>query len=127
MLESGRHDDFQYPQRPVAGVPEGVPVTAGFEDEVARLCNDFVRVLDDPEPALEHEAVLVLSAVSVQWRCEHPRCEPVLDERDQAGGVLTFDQVAVQRDVGVPGDRSRAGGSSGKQRPFPVRPTMAGS
>lgn len=73
-----------------------MPATAGLEDKVARLRHDVVRVLENPEAALKHEAVLVLSAVSMQWRGEHPRGEPVLGESDQAGGVPAFEEVAVQ-------------------------------
>ena len=69
---------------PVAGVPEGVPVAARLEHEFARHGEDLLVVLEDAEPALEHQAVLVLAAVPVDRRGQHPRCERVLDHRDQA-------------------------------------------
>jgi hypothetical protein len=64
-FESGWCDQLQYAQLSVAGIPEGVPVPAGFEHDVTRRSDDFLAVLEHPEPPFKDNAVLILPAVPV--------------------------------------------------------------
>src|SRR5687767_14252565 len=69
-LETARRDDLQDPAGLVARVPEGVPLVAGLEHQVADLrVHDLAAELS-AHAALDHEAVLVLASVAVEWSGE---------------------------------------------------------
>src|SRR5215213_2892246 len=91
VLESSWGDDLQYPARPVAGVPEGVPLVAGLEDEVA-LCrvDDLVAELCAHAP-LQDVAVLVLVRVAMKRCGECSRGDRMLDEGEPPAGFLAPD------------------------------------
>src|SRR5688500_10921885 len=65
LLEAGRSDDLEDPAGLVAGVPEGVPLVAGLEDQIAGAGLDDLVAEQRSHAALEHEAVLVLPRVAV--------------------------------------------------------------
>jgi hypothetical protein len=71
-LEACRRDDLQDACLLVAVVPEGVPLTAGLEDEVAGAAVDDVVAEQRAHPPFEHEAVLVLTAVAMERRGQRP-------------------------------------------------------
>src|SRR3712207_4363098 len=49
VLEPSRGDDLKDPARPVAGVPKGMPLVAGFEDEIPLLrVHDLIAELCAP-------------------------------------------------------------------------------
>ena len=65
MLEAPWRDDLQDPTRLIAGVPEGVPLLARLERQIAHIgVNDLVTE-QGAHPPLDHEAVLVLTGVFV--------------------------------------------------------------
>src|SRR4051794_7863431 len=86
-LEPAGRDDLEDPAGLVARVPEGVPLTARLEHEVARPGHDDLAAEVRAHPALEHERVLVLAAVAVQRRRQRARRDRVLDEREAAAGL----------------------------------------
>src|ERR687898_783685 len=89
MLESSRGDDLKDPQRPVAGVPKGVPLVTGFEDEIPLLrIHDLISELRSHAP-FKDVAVLVLVSVTVKWSSERPRGDRMLHEGEPPTGFLT--------------------------------------
>src|SRR5919112_1585699 len=66
VLESSRADDLQYAAWHVAGVPEGVPLVAGFEDHGPRARVHHGVTEQAPHPAFQDVVVLVLTRVPVQ-------------------------------------------------------------
>src|SRR5829696_9304644 len=60
VLQPGRGDQLQDPCGGVTRVPEGVPLTAGLEDQVSGFGDDLLVAEHGPQPALQHVAVLVL-------------------------------------------------------------------
>jgi hypothetical protein len=93
-LEARRGDDLEDPRRLVAGVPEGVPLVARLEEQVARAGDDHLVAQQGADLALEHEAVLVLAQVAVQRRGQRARRHRVLDEREAALGLVAVDHEA---------------------------------
>ena len=88
VLEAARRDDLEDPARGVVGVPESVPLAARLERQVAGLGIDDVVAQQCAHAALEDEAVLVLALVDVHRRDQGLRRDRVLDEREQAAGLL---------------------------------------
>lgn len=86
-LESSRGDDLEDPARSVVGIPEGVPLPARFEGQLAGLRIDHLVAEQRAHPSLEHEAVLVLPGVAVRGRDECARRDRVLDEREASAGL----------------------------------------
>ena len=70
MLEAGGGDDLEDAEGVVGGVPEGVPLVAGLEGEVAGLGVDDVVSEEGAHAALEDEAVLVDSLMAVAGGAE---------------------------------------------------------
>src|SRR6185437_13052061 len=77
--------------RLVARVPEGVPLIARLEDEVARAGFDHVVAEQRAHSSLEHEAVLVFPRVAMQRRGERARRHRMLDEREVLAGLVPVD------------------------------------
>src|SRR5687767_4304914 len=89
MLESSRGDDLKDPARPVTGVPKGVPLVTGFEDEIPLLrIHDLISELRSHAP-FKDVAVLVLVSVSVKWSSERPRGDRMLHKGKPTTGFLT--------------------------------------
>src|SRR5215213_4789721 len=89
MLESSRGDDLKDPQRPVTGVPKGVPLVTGFEDEIPLLrIHDLISELRSHAP-FKDVAVLVLVSVTVKWSNERPRGDRMLHKGESPTGFLT--------------------------------------
>src|SRR6185312_3212464 len=77
-LEARRRDDLEDPARLVARVPEGVPLAAGLEDEVAGPGLEDLVAEEGAHAAFDHVAVLVLAVVPVQRGGEGARGHGVL-------------------------------------------------
>jgi hypothetical protein len=92
VLEARRRDDLEDPAEAVARVPEGVPLVARLEGQVAGLGVDDVLTEEGPQPAFQHIAVLVLAGVAVQGRGQVARRDRMLDQREPAAGLLAPDQ-----------------------------------
>src|SRR5918999_3074579 len=90
-LEPGGRDDLEEPRGLVAGVPEGVPLVARLEDQVAGAADHDLVAKQRADAALEHVAVLVLAEVAVQGRRERPRRHRVLHEREPLVGLGPID------------------------------------
>src|SRR5205823_12330757 len=90
-LEAGRGDDLEDPARLVPGVPEGVPLVAGLEDEVARAGLEDLVTQECAHAALQDVAVLVLARVAVQRRGQRSWSHRVLDQREPAAGLVAVD------------------------------------
>src|SRR5215204_372368 len=89
MLESSRGDDLKDPARPVTGVPKGVPLVTGFEDEIPLLrIHDLISELRSHAP-FKDVAVLVLVSVTVKWSSERPRGDRMLHKGEPPTGFLT--------------------------------------
>src|SRR6185437_9688461 len=82
LVEARRGDDLQHPAGLLAGVPEGVPLAARLEHELAAPRLDHLVAEQRAHPPLEHEAVLVLTRVPVQRRRERVRGHRVFDHRE---------------------------------------------
>src|SRR5919198_6668738 len=91
VLEARGRDDLEDPARLVARVPEGVPLVARLEDEVAGTCLHDVVPEQGAHAPLEHEAVLVLARVEVQRRRERARGHRMLDEREALLRLVAVD------------------------------------
>src|ERR1035437_10125053 len=90
-LEAGGRDDLQKPRREIAGVPEGVPLVARLEDQIAWACgHDFVAQ-QRPDASLHYVAVFVLVCVAVQRGGERSGGHRVLDHRESVSGVLAVE------------------------------------
>src|SRR5919107_390063 len=88
MLESSRGDDLKDPAQPVTGVPEGVPLLAGFEDEIPLLrIHDLISELR-PHAPFKDVAVLVLVRVPVKRGDERPRGDRMLHKGEPTPGLL---------------------------------------
>jgi hypothetical protein len=81
-----------------------VPLAAGLEDQIPGLGEDLLVAQQRPQAALEHIAVLVLSAVVVQRAGQHVRWQGVLEDREPAGGVGAVDHEPVGAGLRRPGD-----------------------
>src|ERR687894_3161090 len=89
MLEPSGGDDLKDPARPVAGVPKGVPLVAGFEDEIPLLrVYDLISELR-PHTPFKDVAVLVLVCVPVKRGDERPRGDRMLHKGEPTTGFLT--------------------------------------
>jgi hypothetical protein len=99
LLEASRGDDLQDAGRLVASVPEGVPLPAGLEDEIAGVGHDLMVAQQRSHPALEHVAVFILAAVQVQRGGQDVRRQAVLDQREAAARVLAVDHEPVAGDA----------------------------
>jgi len=64
-LEAGRGDDLQYPRRSITGVPEGVPLVAGLEDQIAGAGDQHLLAQQRADASLQDIAVFVLACVPV--------------------------------------------------------------
>src|SRR5437764_6659461 len=64
-LEAGGGDDLEDPTCFLAGVPERVPLVAGFEDELARTGFEHLLAEEGSHAAFQHVAVLVLARMPV--------------------------------------------------------------
>src|ERR671910_801158 len=88
MLEPSGGDDLKDPARPVAGVPKGVPLVAGFEDEIPLLrVHDLISELRSHTP-FKDVAVLVLVCVPVKRGDERPRGDRMLHKGEPTPGLL---------------------------------------
>ena len=85
-LEACRGDDLEDPAGRVASVPERMPLPARFMDEVPRARLEVLVTQDGAHTSLEHEAVLVLVVVAVQWRGERPGRHRMFDKREAVAG-----------------------------------------
>ncbi len=83
-FEAGWRDDLQDPSGLIAGIPEGMPLIARLEDEVAWVSEQHLVTQKRSNAAFENVAVLVLARVPMQRRGERPRGHRVLDERERA-------------------------------------------
>src|ERR687898_3338476 len=89
MLESSRGDDLKDPQRPVTGVPKGVPLVTGFEDEISLLrIHDLISEQRSHAP-FKDVTVLILVSVTVKRSDERPRGDRMLNEGESPAGFLT--------------------------------------
>ena len=102
VLETCRGDDFKNPTRGIARVPECVPLVAGFEHQVAHLGVDHVVVELRSESALDHIAVLVLTAVTVKRRAQVMGRYRVLDHGEATPGLLTPDHEPHAASAKIP-------------------------
>ena len=87
------------------GVPEGVPLAARLEDEVAGARLEHVVAEERPHAALEHVAVFVFAQVAMERRGERARRHRMLDEREAAVGRLAVDHEAhpdAAEEAGLP-------------------------
>src|SRR3712207_3195347 len=89
MLEPSRGDDLKDPQRPVTGVPKGVPLVAGFEDEIPLLRVYGLISELRPHTPFKDVAVLILVCVPVKRSDERPRRDRMLNEGEPTPGFLT--------------------------------------
>src|SRR5215210_5735672 len=87
-FESAGGDDLQYPARPITGVPESVPLIAGFEDEGADIRVHDGVAEQGPHPALEDVAVLVLVGVTMKRGGESSRGDRVLYQGETPSRLL---------------------------------------
>src|SRR5215211_7408665 len=95
VLKAARRDELQHAGGGVPGVPEGVPLAAGLEDQIAGFGEDFLVAQQGPQPALQHVAVLGLAAVVVQRAGQDVRRQGVLHDREPAAGGGAVDHEPV--------------------------------
>src|SRR5829696_6260956 len=91
VLESSGGDDLQYAARPVAGVPEGVPLVAGLEDEGALFRDDDLVAELRAQTALQDVAVLVLVRVAMKWGGERSWGYWMFHQREPSTRLLAPD------------------------------------
>jgi hypothetical protein len=88
VLEAARRDDLENPAGGVVRIPEGVPLVAWLERQVADLgIDDVVAELRAHSP-LEDEAVLVLAFMDMHRRDKRLWRDRVLDQREPASGLF---------------------------------------
>ena len=68
LLEASRRDDLQNSCRVVTSIPEGVPLIAGLEDQIARFANAHIITQQGAYLSLQHKAVFVFAGVTVKRR-----------------------------------------------------------
>src|SRR5215212_1497763 len=90
-LESSGGDYLQYPAQAVAGVPEGVPLVAGLEDEVTLSRIDDLIAELCPHTTLQDVAVLVLVRVTMERGSERSRGDRMLNEGEPTAGFFAPD------------------------------------
>jgi hypothetical protein len=78
----------------IAGVPEGVPLVARLEDQVAWAADHDLVAEQRAHLPLDDVAVFVLARMAVQQCRERARRERVLDEREPVASLLTVDHEA---------------------------------
>src|SRR5690349_2854055 len=93
-LETRGRDDLKDPAGRVTRVPEGVPLVAWLEHQVASTGLDNVVAQQRSHPSLKHEAVLVLARVTVQRRSERPWRHRMLEKREPIARFGAVDQKA---------------------------------
>jgi hypothetical protein len=104
-FEPCRGDDFEDSARLVAGVPERVPLSARFVDEVPLACLDVLVTQQCAHTSLNDEAVLVLVVMAVQRRGERSWRHWMLDEREAISGFGTVEHEThsdASKKAGVP-------------------------
>ena len=95
LLETGRRDQLQDDKRLVAGVPEGVPLPAWLEHDVAGGGSDLVVTEHRPKGSAEDVGELVLVVVQMDRRCDCADVESLLDECEAVVGVGAADHEPV--------------------------------
>jgi hypothetical protein len=73
LLEASGGDDLEDARRLVAAVPEGEPLIARLEDQIAGLADQRFVAEQRADLPLKHVAVLVLAAVAMRGRCQRAR------------------------------------------------------
>src|SRR5215207_5342755 len=94
LLEAGGRDQLAEPSGLVTGVPEGMPLAARLEDEVAWVREDDLVAELRAHPSLEDVAVLVLIRMAMHGRGQRSRLERMLNERELTPGLLPVDHEA---------------------------------
>ena len=85
----------------IAGVPEGVPLTARLEDEIPRSGFYLLITQDGPDPAGHDVGVLVLQVMTMHRCCQGTRGKEVLNQGKPPAGVLAVDHEAVAHPVRI--------------------------
>jgi hypothetical protein len=110
LLDPGWDDDLEHAGRAVVGVPEGVPLAAGLDEEAAGLHLHLLAAEEGPDPALQHVGVLVLAFVHMDRACERAWREQMLDQRQRAAAGLGLDEETVLDAIGEPNRSPPPGG-----------------
>lgn len=101
-LQTSGRDEFENSSRFIASVPEGVPLTARFEDEIPRTGFDLLIAQDGANPAMHDVGELVLEMMSMHGRGQRARSEEMLHQGEPAASVLPIDHEAIADSVGIP-------------------------
>ena len=116
LLQAAGRDELQHARGLGGCVPEGVPLAARLEDQVADLGDALLAVGQIPDPALEDQAELVLLGVPVDRCGNRVRREQVLHDRESASPVPGVDEEPVAYAVHGSQDESLSGSQDATSR-----------
>jgi hypothetical protein len=87
-LKPGRRDDFQDARRLVARIPEGMPLIAWLEDQVASIAENNLSTQISANPPFNYKTVFIFVPMPMQRRRERPRFHRMFHERKAAARVI---------------------------------------
>ena len=87
-LKPGRRDDFQDARWSVARIPEGMPLIAWLEDQVASIGQNNLSTQISANPPFNYKTVFIFIPMPMQRRRECPRFHRMFHERKAAARVI---------------------------------------
>jgi hypothetical protein len=90
-LKPGRRDDLQDARWLVASIPEGMPLIAWLEDQVASIAENNLSTQINANPPFNYKTVFIFIPMPMQRRRERPRFHRMFHERKAAARVIPID------------------------------------